>query len=138
MPNAGTARWMLRAALASDGDLAITGYGKLTASEIVEKLAHLSQVDLAKIDSYERKNDNRTTILSRITSLRGDEPWPGYDELSVDEIALCSTRATRTGSSACAPTSVHTRTEPVSSMPRSASSPGHRRFYRTRHAGTPT
>jgi hypothetical protein len=59
---------------------------KLTAAEIVEKLPHLSQVDLAKIDSYERKNDKRTTILSRITSLRGDEPWPGYDELSVDEI----------------------------------------------------
>jgi hypothetical protein len=23
---------------------------------------------------------------SRIDSLRGDEPWPGYDELSVDEV----------------------------------------------------
>jgi hypothetical protein len=35
---------------------------------------------------YERKNQNRTTILSRITGLRGDEPWPGYDDLSVDKI----------------------------------------------------
>ena len=43
-------------------------------------------IDLAKIDSYERKNDNRTTVLSRITTLRGQEPWPGYDELTVAEI----------------------------------------------------
>jgi ferritin-like metal-binding protein YciE len=86
VPGVAQAEGQIKGALASEGDLAITGYGKLTAAEIVEKLAHLSQVDLAKIDSYERKNENRTTILSRITSLRGDEPWPGYDELSVDEI----------------------------------------------------
>ena len=33
------------------------------------KLADLSQIDLAKVDSYERKNENRTTILSRIETL---------------------------------------------------------------------
>jgi ferritin-like metal-binding protein YciE len=86
VPGVAQAEGQVKGALASEGDLAITGYGKLTAAEIVEKLAHLSQVDLAKIDSYERKNENRTTILSRITGLRGDEPWPGYDELSVGEI----------------------------------------------------
>ena len=86
VPGVAQAEGQVKGALASEGDLAITGYGKLTAAEIVEKLAHLSQVDLAKVDSYERKNENRTTILSRITSLRGDEPWPGYDELSVDEV----------------------------------------------------
>ena len=86
VPGVAQAEAQVKGALASEGDLAITGYGKLTAAEVVEKLAQLSQVDLAKIDSYERKNENRTTILSRITSLRGDEPWPGYDELSVNEI----------------------------------------------------
>ena len=86
VPGVAQAEGQVKGALASEGDLAISGYGKLTAAEIVEKLAHLSQVDLAKVDSYERKNDNRTTILSRITSLRGDEPWSGYDELSVDEV----------------------------------------------------
>jgi ferritin-like metal-binding protein YciE len=86
VPGFARAEGQVKGALASEGDLAITGYGKLTAAEIVEKLPHLSQVDLAKIDSYERKNENRTTILSRITSLRGSEPWPGYDDLSVDEI----------------------------------------------------
>lgn len=86
VPGVAQAEGQIKGALASEGDLAITGYGKLTAAEIVEKLAHLSQVDLAKVDAYERKNENRTTILSRITSLRGEEPWLGYDELSVEEI----------------------------------------------------
>ncbi len=86
VPGVAQAEGQVKGALASEEDLAITGYGKLTAAEIAEKLPQLSQVDLAKIDSYERKNDSRTTILSRITSLRGDEPWSGYDELSVDEI----------------------------------------------------
>jgi ferritin-like metal-binding protein YciE len=86
VPGVAQAEGQVKGALASEGDLAIVGYGKLTAAEIVEKLAYLSQVDLAKIDSYERKNRNRATILSRITSLRGNEPWPGYDELGVDEI----------------------------------------------------
>ena len=72
--------------MASEDDLAIAGYDELTAEEIIGKLTDLSQIDLAKIDSYERKNDDRTTVLSRITSLRGDEPWPGYDELTVTEV----------------------------------------------------
>jgi ferritin-like metal-binding protein YciE len=86
VPGVARAEGQLKGALASEGDLAISGYGKLTAAQIVEKLAPLSQLDLAKIDAYERKNENRTTILSRITALRGDEPWAGYDDLSVDEV----------------------------------------------------
>ena len=46
----------------------------------------MSQIDLAKIDTYERKNQNRSTILSRVSILRGDEPWTGYDELSANEV----------------------------------------------------
>jgi ferritin-like metal-binding protein YciE len=76
----------VKGALASEEDLAIAGYDDLNGDEIVAKLAQLSQVDLAKIDAYERKNDNRTTVLSRITALRGDEPWPGYDELTAAEV----------------------------------------------------
>jgi ferritin-like metal-binding protein YciE len=86
VPGVARTEGQVKGALASEGDLAIAGYGKLTAGEIVEKLSDLSQVDLAKIDSYERRHESRKTILSRITSLRGEEPWPGYDELSVSEI----------------------------------------------------
>ena len=72
--------------MASEGDLAIARYDSLTAEEIIGRLSELSQIDLAKVDSYERKHQNRTTVLSRITSLRGNEPWPGYDELTAAEV----------------------------------------------------
>jgi ferritin-like metal-binding protein YciE len=86
LPGVAQAEGQIKGAVASEGDLAIARYDKLTAEEIVAKLADLSQIDLAKIDSYERKNQNRTTILSRVTALRGDEPWAGYDELTADEV----------------------------------------------------
>jgi ferritin-like metal-binding protein YciE len=86
VPGVARAEGQVKGAMASEEDLAIAGYDKLNATEIAKKLTELSQIDLAKVDSYERKNANRTTILSRISSLRGDEPWPGYDELSVGEI----------------------------------------------------
>lgn len=76
----------VKGALASERDLAIARFDSLTAEEINEKLSGLSQIDLAKIDAYERKNQNRSTVLSRITSLRGSEPWPGYDELTAAEV----------------------------------------------------
>ena len=69
--------------MASEEDLAGARYDSLTAQEIVSKLPELSQIELAKIFSYERKHDNRTTILSRVSASRGAEPWPGYDELTV-------------------------------------------------------
>jgi ferritin-like metal-binding protein YciE len=67
-------------------DLAISGYDALTAEEINGRLAGLSQRELAAVDTYERTHGDRSTIRSRIESLRGDEPWQGYDELTVDEV----------------------------------------------------
>jgi len=86
VPGVAQVEGQVKGAVASEQDLAISRYDSLTAEEILAKLPELSQIDLAKIDSYERKNDNRTTVLSRITSLRRQEPWPGYDELTVAEI----------------------------------------------------
>ena len=40
----------------------------------------------AKVDVYERRNQSRTTVLNRISSLRGNEPWPGYDELTAADV----------------------------------------------------
>ncbi len=86
VPGVAQAEGQIKGAVASEEDLAIKGYDDLTADEIVAKLSDLSQIDLAKVDSYERKNQNRTTILGRITSLRGDEPWAGYDELTAADV----------------------------------------------------
>ncbi|MEA2149876.1 MAG: hypothetical protein QOD69_1706 [Solirubrobacteraceae bacterium] len=86
VPGVAQVEGQIKGAVASEEDLPIPGYDDLTAEEIVAKLPELSQIDLAKIDSYERKRDGRTTILSRISSLRGNEPWPGYDELTAAEV----------------------------------------------------
>jgi ferritin-like metal-binding protein YciE len=86
VPGVAQVEGQVKGAVASEEDLAIARYDTLTADEITAKLPDLSQIDLAKIDAYERKNQNRTTILSRVTSLRGAEPWAGYDELSAAEV----------------------------------------------------
>jgi ferritin-like metal-binding protein YciE len=86
VPGVARAEGELKGAVASEGDLAIARYDTLTADEIAARLSGLSQIDLAKIDAYERKNQDRSTILSRIESLRGNEPWPGYDELTAAEV----------------------------------------------------
>jgi ferritin-like metal-binding protein YciE len=86
VPGVARAEGTVKGAVASESDLAIPNYDSLSADEVQAKLSELSQVDLAKVDAYERKNQNRSTVTSRIDSLRGDEPWPGYDELGVDEV----------------------------------------------------
>jgi ferritin-like metal-binding protein YciE len=86
VPGVAQAEGQVKGALASEEDLAIARYDSLTADEIAAKLTDVSQIDLAKIDSYERKNQSRTTVLSRITSLRGNEPWAGYDELTAADV----------------------------------------------------
>ena len=86
VPGVAQAEGQVKGAVAGEQDLAIANYDSLTAEEITNKLAGLSQIDLAKIDSYERRNQDRTTILSRVTSLRGNEPWAGYDELTTTEV----------------------------------------------------
>jgi ferritin-like metal-binding protein YciE len=93
VPGVARAEGTVKGAVATEGDLAINRYDKLTADDIVGRLPELSQIDLAKIDAYERKNQNRSTVLSRIATLRGNEPWAGYDELNASEIkAALNTR----------------------------------------------
>jgi rubrerythrin len=86
LPGVAQVEGEVKGALASADDLPIARYDALTAEEIAGKLSELSQIDLAKVDAYERKRENRTTVLSPISTLRGNEPWPGYDELNVQEI----------------------------------------------------
>jgi hypothetical protein len=71
---------------AGGSNLPIAGYDDLTAAEINSRLGSLSQADLATIDNYERANADRKTVAERIESLRGNEPWAGYDGQTVVEI----------------------------------------------------
>ena len=86
VPGVARAEGTVKGAVASESDLAIPNYDSLGADEVQDKLAELSQIELAKVNAYERKNQNRSTITSRVDSLQGDEPWPGYDELAVEEV----------------------------------------------------
>jgi hypothetical protein len=86
VPGVARAEGQIKGAVASEQDLAIARYDTLTVEEITGKLPKLSQIDLARIEAYERKDQNRTTILSRVTALRSDEPWAGYDELTAAEV----------------------------------------------------
>ena len=86
VPGVAQAEGEVKGAVAGEGDLAIAKYDSLNASEITARLNDLSQIDLAKIDAYERKNDARKSVLDKVNSLRGDEPYPGYDELNADEV----------------------------------------------------
>ena len=86
VPGVAQAEGQIKGAVASEEDLAIARYDSLTADEITSRLTELSQIDLAKVDSYERRNQNRSTVLSRISTLRGNEPWAGYDELTASEV----------------------------------------------------
>jgi ferritin-like metal-binding protein YciE len=66
--------------------LAIARYDARNADEIVKQLPRLTQAELAQVDAYERRHENRATVLERIDSLRGDEPWAGYDKLNVADV----------------------------------------------------
>jgi hypothetical protein len=86
VPGVARAEGTVKGAVASATDLAIPDYDSLSADELQDKLSGLSQVELAKVAAYERRNQNRSTITSRIESLQAPEPWPGYDELTADQI----------------------------------------------------
>ena len=85
-PGATRAEGAAKGAVAREQDLPIARYDSLNADEIVARLPQLSQVELGKVDVYERRHENRTTVLERISTLRVREPWAGYDELGVDEL----------------------------------------------------
>jgi ferritin-like metal-binding protein YciE len=86
VPGVARAEGTVKGAVAGESDLPISNYGSLSANEVQDKLPELSQVDLAKVNAFERKNQDRSTITDRIDSLQASEPWPGYDELGVEEI----------------------------------------------------
>jgi ferritin-like metal-binding protein YciE len=85
-PGATRAAGVAKGAAAREQDLPIARYDSLNADEIVARLPELSQVELGQVEVYERGHDSRATVLDRISTLRGREPWPGYDDLTVDEL----------------------------------------------------
>jgi ferritin-like metal-binding protein YciE len=85
-PGGAQAEMQQRRSSAARDRLPIRRYRSLSTEAVLSELSELSESDLGKIDSYERANRNRPAILSRIRVLRGEEPWAGYDELTVAEV----------------------------------------------------
>lgn len=86
VPGMAPAEAELVARLISGGELPISEYDSLTAAEVVQKLPTLSQRELREIEIYEHHNRGRATVLSRVDELRSEEPWSGYDDMTVEEI----------------------------------------------------
>ena len=85
-PGGARAEGAVRGAVAGQSDLPIARYDALTADEINARLPELTQVELGVVEAYERKRENRTTVTNRIATLRGNEPWSGYDDQTVAQV----------------------------------------------------
>ena len=64
----------IRGARATEDELAIAGYDTLTVEQILPKLRLLPELELAKVDGYEREHRNRKRVLDRIRQLRERQP----------------------------------------------------------------
>ena len=64
----------------------VPGYDRLKTKNLIASLSSRSQVELAKIESYERTHQNREEVFDKLRWLRQGEPFPGYDALSTEEI----------------------------------------------------
>ncbi|MDP8943274.1 MAG: hypothetical protein M3N16_04045, partial [Actinomycetota bacterium] len=73
-------------ALGGEDEFPIPGYDALRASDVLARLPELTQDQLGRVEAYERAGKARKTVLAKIDSLRGDEPWPGYDDQEAEEI----------------------------------------------------
>lgn len=61
--------------------LPIARYDQLADRQVIKELSHLSQVELATVEAYERSHRDRPVVLNRLRWLKGSEPLPGYDAL---------------------------------------------------------
>ncbi|TDD84548.1 hypothetical protein E1202_22935 [Saccharopolyspora karakumensis] len=86
IPGAAEAEGAVVGAFIGEADLPIAHYDKLTADGVVHKLPGLTQFELRKVRGYETRNQARVTVIGRIDKLCEEQPWPGYDEMTLDEI----------------------------------------------------
>jgi hypothetical protein len=62
------------------------GYDRLDQGQVIDELADHSQIELEAVEGYERSHKRREAVLDKLHWMRGPEPIPGYDALSVEEI----------------------------------------------------
>jgi hypothetical protein len=69
-----------------EADLPFAGYNRLGKRQAMDSLSDHSQVELEAVEEYERSHKDRGPVLTKLHYMRGREPLPGYDALSVEEI----------------------------------------------------
>lgn len=65
----------------------ISGYDQLDDKQVSDRLAQLSQAELATVETYERAHADRPAVLEKLRYMRGSEPLQGYDALTPEQIA---------------------------------------------------
>jgi len=77
------------AAAGSAGEhrLPIAGYDQLGGKQVGDRLAQLSQAELAEVESYELAHGSRPVVLNKLRYMQSSEPMPGYDALTTEQIA---------------------------------------------------
>ena len=71
---------------AAEAGLPFAGYDRLDTRQVVNALSKHSQLELEAVESYERSHQERQQVLDKLRYMRGSEPLPDYDRLSVAEI----------------------------------------------------
>jgi hypothetical protein len=77
----------------AEAKLPFAGYDRLDAREVVDALSDHSQIELEAVEDYERSHKSRERVLDKLRYMRGSEPLPSYDALSVEEIVSALERA---------------------------------------------
>ena len=71
----------------------VSGYEGLKTKELIASLSSRSQIELAEIERYEHAHQNRVSVFDKLRWLRQDEPLPGYDALSSEEVLAALDKA---------------------------------------------
>jgi hypothetical protein len=82
-----------RPAPVTDAGPPFPGYDRLRTRQVIDGLRDHSQIELEGVESYERSHQDREAVLDKLRWMRGSEPLPGYDALSVEEIVAALTEA---------------------------------------------
>lgn len=77
----------------AEAELPFDGYERLDAAEVKQQLSDHSQVELAAVEAYERSHKSREDVLDKLRYMRGREPLPDYDALSVEQITTALAEA---------------------------------------------
>jgi hypothetical protein len=76
-----------------EAQLPFAGYDRLNVREVKRELSAHTQIELEAAESYERSHKDREAVLDKLRYLRGSEPFPGYDGMSVEEIVAALEKA---------------------------------------------